>query len=257
MWGMNLRRLIHPVAGWLDEPGRGRVWGVAGAAFLGLAIYGFTVGYWRAPLMGVYVAVKLPLLVALTLGCNGLLNGLAGLLLGSGLGFRQSWLALLSSFAVAALILGSLAPVTFLLAWNAPPPGSEEAGRAHAAYLVTHTCLIGFAGVAANVHLHRQLAARATTPMAATGTLLAWLGGNGFLGAQFSWILRPFFGTPTLEVAFLREDPMKGNFYQTVWRSLESTCGAAALPVLIGAVALLGLPVAIAIRSHHQPHKKP
>jgi hypothetical protein len=93
--------------------------------------------------------------------------------------------------------------------------------------------------------------------MAATGTLLAWLGGNGFLGAQFSWILRPFFGTPTLEVAFLREDPMKGNFYQTVWRSLESTCGAAALPVLIGAVALLGLPVAIAIRSHHQPHKKP
>jgi hypothetical protein len=27
--------------------------------------------------------------------------------------------------------------------------------------------------------------------------------------------------------------------------------------VLIGAVALLGLPVAIAIRSHHRPHQKP
>ena len=73
--------------------------------------------------MGGYVAVKLPLLVALTLGCNGLLNGLLGLLLGTGLGFRQSLLALLSSFALAALILGSLAPVTFFLAWNAPSPG--------------------------------------------------------------------------------------------------------------------------------------
>src|SRR5690606_32704114 len=119
---------------------------------------------------GAFVAVKMPLLVALTLGCNGLLNGLLGLLLGSGLGFRQSLLALLSSFAVAALILGSLAPVTFLLAWNAPPPGSEEAGRAHSAYLVIHTFLIGFAGVTANLHLHRLLAARAPTPAAATAT---------------------------------------------------------------------------------------
>src|SRR6478735_5801473 len=206
---MNLRQLIQPEPDWLDAPTPRRVAWVAGTACAGLAVYGFTVGYWRAPQMGFFVAVKLPLLIALTLGCNGLLNGLLGLLLGSGLGFRQSLLALLSSFALAALILGSLAPVTLLLAWNIPPPGAANAATAHSAYLITHTFLIGFAGITANLHLHRILAVKAPTPAAATVTLLAWLGGNGFLGAQFSWILRPFFGTPSQEVQFLRDHPMQ------------------------------------------------
>lgn len=240
---MTLRDLIHPPADWLDEPSRRRVAGVALAAVGGLALYGYTVGFWRSPVMGIYVAIKLPLLVALTLGCNGLLNGLLGMLLGTGLGFRQSLLALLGSFALAAVILGSLAPVTLMLAWNAPPPDSPGAGGAHSAYLVAHTLLIATAGVAANLHLHGQLAARAPNSAAATATLLAWLGGNAFLGAQFSWILRPFFGSPRLKVEFLREDAMRGNFYQTVWRSLGEVTGGAALPVLL----TLGLLLAIAL----------
>jgi hypothetical protein len=98
---MNLRQLIQPDPDWLDAPTPRRVATVALTACVGLAVYGFTVGFWRDPVMGAFVAVKLPLLVALTLGCNGLLNGLLGLLLGTGLDFRQSLLALLSSFALA------------------------------------------------------------------------------------------------------------------------------------------------------------
>jgi hypothetical protein len=169
------------------------------------------------------------------------LNGLLGLLLGSGLGFRQSLLALLSSFALAALILGSLAPVTLLMAWNAPPPDSPGAGAAHSAYLVAHTLLIATAGVAANLHLHGQLVARTPDTTAATATLFAWLGGNAFLGAQFSWILRPFFGSPRLDVQFLREDAMRGNFYLTVWRSLDQVTGGYPLPVLLALAAVLAL----------------
>ena len=254
---MTLRELIQPGPGWLDAPSPRRVAWVTLTAFAGLALYGFTVGYWRDPVMGGYVALKLPLLVALTLICNGLLNGLLGQLLGTGLGFRQSLLALLTAFALAAVILGSLAPVTFLLAWNAPPPDSPGAKNAHAAYLVTHTVLIGFAGIAANIHLHRLLAVKSPTPAAATATLLAWLGGNGFLGAQFSWILRPFFGTPTLEVQFLRPDPMRGNFYQTVWRSLEQITGGFGLPALSVVILILAIPIARAIQSQHQHTPKP
>lgn len=77
-------------------------------------------------------------------------------------------LALLTAFALAAVILGSLAPVTFFLAWNAPPPGTAGAASAHSAYLVTHTLLTGFAGLAANLHLDRLLAVEAPTPAAAT-----------------------------------------------------------------------------------------
>lgn len=251
---MHLRELIQPASDWLDTPSPRRVAQVALVACAGLGIYGFTVGFWRDPMMGVFVAVKMPLLITLTLACNGLLNGLLGLLLGTGLGFRQSMLALLSAFALAALILGSLAPVTFFIALNAPPPDSPAAGNAHAAYLISHTLLIGFAGIAANLHLHRLLAAKAPTPAAATATLLAWLGGNGFLGAQFSWILRPFFGTPALEVQFLRPDPMSGNFYQTVWRSLDHISGG------LGELALAFIALCIAIpviRAIHLNHQKP
>lgn len=254
---MNLRQLIQPDRAWLDAPTPRRALWVALAAGLGLAIYGFTVGYWRDPLMGGYVAVKLPLLVVLTLICNGLLNGLLGLLLGTGLGFRQSLLALLTAFALAGVILGSLAPVTLLLAWNAPPPDSPGAQNAHAAYLVTHTFLIGFAGIAANIHLHRLLAVKSPTPAAATATLLAWLGGNGFLGAQFSWILRPFFGSPSLEVQFLRPDPLRGNFYQTVWRSIDHITGGFGVPALSVIVLILIIPIARAIQSNHQTNPQP
>ena len=70
-------------------------------------------------------------------------------------------------------------------------------------------------------------------------TMAAWIGGNAFMGAQFSWILRPFFGTPTIEVAFLRDHPMQGTFYETVWSSLRSSTGDYALFVLFTAGFIL------------------
>lgn len=254
---MHPRELIQPAEDWLDAANAGRTARVALAALLGLAVYGFSVGYWRDPWMAVFVAVKLPLLVLLTLLCNGLLNGLLGILLGTGLGFRQSWFALLSAFAICGLILGSLAPVTLLMAWNAPPPASPEAGSAHAAYLIANTFLIGFAGIVANIHLHRMLAVKSPTPAVATATLLAWLGGNGILGAQFSWILRPFFGTPGLEVQFLRPKPLKGNFYEAVWSRLDKITDGAALPGLLLLVLLFAIPITCAIQSHHPNQPKP
>ena len=254
---MNLRQLIQPEHGWLDAPSTRQVLWLILTAIAGLALYGFTVGYWRDLWLGYYVAVKLPLLVCLTLICNGLLNGMLGMLLGTGLGFRQSLFALLTAFALAGVILGSLAPITLLLAWNAPPPDSPHAAGAHAAYLVTHTFLIGFAGIAANINLHRLLAARSPTRAAATTTLLAWLGGNGFLGAQFSWILRPFFGTPGLKVEFIREHPLHGNFYQTVWNAINVIAGDYSIPALMLILLALAIPIARAIQSQHQTTPTP
>lgn len=238
---MLLRPLLQPDAVWLDQPNSRRIAGSALTAALGLAAYGFSVGFWRSPLMGVYVAIKMPLLIACTLTCNGLLNGLLGALLGSGLGFLQSWLALLTAFAQAALILGSLSPVTFFLAWNAPSPDSAQAITAHSAYLIAHTFLIAFAGVVSNLHLHRLLAGRAPSQLVARGTLFAWLAGNAFLGAQFSWVLRPFFGTPGLEVQFLRPEPMKGNFYEAVWSRFDVLTGGNAIPTAVALALLLSL----------------
>ncbi len=215
-----MRELLDPPIQTLRCAASGDLGRAAWITVAGFALYGFTVGFWRSPVMGFYVAVKMPLLIACTLGCNGVLNGMLGLLLGSDLGFRQSLQALLGAFAISALVLGSIAPVTFFLALNAPPPDSPQAGAAHAGYLLSHTALVAIAGCIGVLRLRSLLEKHCATRRIARVTLAAWIAGNGFIGAQFSWILRPFFGTPSLEVAFLREHPMRGSFYEAVWRSL-------------------------------------
>lgn len=136
-----------------------------------------TVGFWRDLKMGVFVGIKMPALILITLTCNGFLNGMLGLLLGSGLGFRQSIMAQLMSFTIAGLVLGALAPVTFFMALNAPAADAENAASAHSYFLVTHTVLIAFAGISANLHLAKILIV--VTP--APPSLPYWFGWAGML----------------------------------------------------------------------------
>ncbi len=220
-----MRDLLDPPIQTLTRAAAGDLGRAAWVTAAGFALYGFTVGFWRSPVMGCYVALKMPLLIAATLGCNGLLNGMLGLLLGSELGFRQSLQALLGAFSISALVLGSIAPVTFFLALNAPPPDSPQAGAAHAGYLLSHTSLIAIAGCIGVLRLRRLLERHCRTRHIALATLGAWIAGNAFIGAQFSWIFRPFFGSPALEVAFLRDHPMRGSFYEAVWASMKRVLG--------------------------------
>ena len=80
---------IERLRGWLEHPTGRRLAACAAAIVAGCACYGFTLGFWRAPEMGLFVAFKLPLLIALTLLTNGLINGMLAMVLGSGLTFRQ------------------------------------------------------------------------------------------------------------------------------------------------------------------------
>ncbi len=231
---------------WIDDPSRRRIAICVAAIILGFGSYGLTTGLWRAPEMGFYVAIKMPALIFLTLACNGFLNGMLGLLLGSGLGFRQSVVAQLVSFTIAAMVLGALAPVTFFMSLNAPSPDAADADIAHANFLVAHTFLIACAGIISHLHLARVLVASTPSLRTAATTLGAWLAGNIFVGAQLSWIMRPFFGTPSIKVAFLRDHPFNGTFYEIVWKSMERITGdnaAILLAMITLAIFLLHLPV--------------
>ena len=244
-----LNRLLQSeppqLSDWILNPSAGRIAATVAVVVIGSAVYGATVGMWRAPLQGVYVAIKTPLLILGTLTINGLLNGILGLVLGSGLGLRQSVLVQLLSFSIAAILLAGLAPVTLFLAHQTPGPESPNAEQAHALYLLVHTGLVAFAGIIAVSHLYSLLLYLAPSAFIARITLFAWLAGNAFAGAQLSWILRPFFGNPGLNVQFLRPDPFDGTFYETVWRSLARVAtpfGAAAVLIVVGicTAAILG-----------------
>lgn len=187
---------------------------------LGSGCYGAAMGWWRAPEQALYVAIKFPLIILLTSCGNALLNGMLAPLLGLNIPFRQSFLTILMSFAIASAILGSFSPLIAFLIWNSP--SIETVGRTGATYsliMLTHVAVIAFAGIVANVRL-RNLLRELGGGRVANRVLFAWLVGNLFLGSQLSWIFRPFIGAPGLPLQFLRDHPLAGNFYEAVWRSL-------------------------------------
>lgn len=205
----------------LDEPGIR--WGATCVLviLIGSGLYGSTVGLWRAPLQSFYTALKFPLLIVLTCTGNALLNGMLAQLLGSGLSFRQTSLAILMSFALTGLILGALSPVSLFVLYNTPPLSSDATILGHSVTLLTHVFLIACAGIIANRRLYRLLQRMSGNRRTARTVLLSWLGGNFLLGSQLAWILRPFIGSPGLAVEFLRPDPLRGNFYEAVGRALR------------------------------------
>jgi len=209
------------IAPWLGE--KSVTWPLFCCAVivLGCGMNGVTVGLWRSPLQGFYTGLKVPLLIVLTCGGNALLNGMLGAVAGVGLTFRQTMMAILMSFVIMAIILGALSPLALFLLWNTPALHGEQPGTGHSITLLTHVLVIAYAGVVANRRLFQLLVKLGSSMQAARLALFGWLGGNLLLGSQFSWVMRPFIGSPQLPVQFFREDPMRGNFFESLWGALS------------------------------------
>jgi hypothetical protein len=210
------------IAPWLEERDPRWLLTCAVTITLGCALYGGVVGLWRAPLQAVFTAIKMPLLIFLTCGGNALLNGMLAQVLGAGLSFRQSALAILMSFTIAALVLAALSPVALFILANAPALDSAGSRLGHSVTLLTDVLFVAYAGIVANRRLLRLLEAICATPDAARRVFWSWLAGNLFLGAQLAWVLRPFIGSPGLAIEFLRDDPLRGTFYGAVFRALRA-----------------------------------
>ena len=219
---MLLRGEVNANGRWLDPPDGRRAALYIAVILAGAGLYGAAVGWWRSPLQAGYNAIKFPLIVLLTTLANALINGMFAPLLGLDLRFRQSLLAVLMSFTIAATILGSFSPVVLFIVWNTPPLGTDPAvsAGAHSFLLVSQVALIAFAGVAGNLRLWQLLRQTGGSNVVAFKIMLAWLASNLFLGSQISWMLRPFIGAPHLPVEFLRHDTCAGSFYEVLFSAV-------------------------------------
>ncbi len=187
----------------------------------GAGLYGATMGWWRDPWQGFYVAIKFPLVILLTTLGNALLNAMLAPLLGLNIGFRQSFFAILMSFAITASILGAFSPLIAFLVWNAPPMTPDVKSTLTYGFIkLTHVAVIAFAGIAGTVRLFQLLTQFGGSKTVARRVLFAWLAGNLFLGSQLTWIARPFIGAPQLPVVFLRHTAFQGNFYENVFQTV-------------------------------------
>jgi len=214
-----LRGEAGPIKSWIDELAPARLGMALVIITVGTGLFGAAMGIWRASLQAVYTAIKFPLIIFLTTLGTALLNGMLAPLLGLNLRFAQSLAAVLMSFTIFALIVGSFSPVMLFLVWNTPPYESGASVAPYRFVQLTQVAIIAFAGVAAHIRLFQLLTRLSGSKSVAAKILVAWLAANLFLGSQLVWILRPLICSPGLPTQFLRPDAFKGNFYETVFNS--------------------------------------
>jgi hypothetical protein len=200
-----------------------RVWLLTSLLWIGFGagLYGAALGTWRAPMQAVFNGIKFPLILLLTAVGNSFFNALLAPLLGIQIGWRESLASVLLSFNLLSAILAAFSPLTLFLVWNLPGPDSgwNATQDAYATILVSQSVLIAFAGIVANLHLLCVLTSLAGSPAPARRLLIAWLAANLVMGTQLSWIARPFFGRPNQAVQFLRDDAIRGNFFEAFFVS--------------------------------------
>src|SRR6266700_6817698 len=142
-----LRGEPESLRAWIERWDLRRLALCAGVIFAGAGLYGAAMGWWRDPRQGLFVALKFPLIILFTTLGNGLLNAMLAPLLGVNIGFRQSSLAILMSFTIAAAILGSFSPLAAFMIWNAPPLTAEArvSDISYGIILLSHVAVIAFA----------------------------------------------------------------------------------------------------------------
>ena len=216
-----LRGDVESLYGWSRFWESRRIALQIGVIIAGAGCYGAAMGWWRDPQQALFTGIKFPLIILLTTLGNGLINGMLAPLLGLNIPFRQSFAAIIMSFAATAAILGAFSPLIAFLVWNAPPISpAASAGGTYNLVLSAHVMVIAMAGITGNARLFQLLCRLAGSRRIARQVLFAWLAGNLFLGSQLSWILRPFVGSPALPVEFLRATAFHGNFYEAAFYAI-------------------------------------
>jgi hypothetical protein len=179
-------------------------------------LYGFSLGIGRGGLQGVYAGCKFPLVLAGVILGNAFLNTMLAHLAGVNLRFREILDLLLSCFALFSLILASLTPVFLFLSFQLPDRSTPLNRVFYSGYLLTHVGMIALAGCGAHLRLFHRIARACGNRRRAKTVVVLWLCGNLLLGAQLSWNLRPFFGSPNLPVEFVRPNALERNFFEAV-----------------------------------------
>ena len=197
-----------------DRPGRLTV-RLTIYTLVGAGLYGLVLGLWRAPLQGLFAALKLPFVLLLTAFLSVVFLFLLCRLLAIPMTFPQVAQSSLFCLSYAGVVLGALAPVAALFQWSLPPMG-PEAQYTHNILFLTHTLLVAFAGITGIAGLSSLLKKVCRRRRQHYALLLVWIFTYAFVGGEISWISRPFVGSVYYPVQFLRDDALDHNLYEMI-----------------------------------------
>lgn len=192
---------------------------------VGAFAYGFVFGVWRAPVQGLYAAIKLPAVFFTVIIASALINSVFASLLGANLSLRQVAMAMLMAMASSAAILGSLSPIILFALYHVEAPEASAAAKAMQTFwvlLLCHVSVIGASGLIGYYRLRNMLVGAIGNRHLARRVMFAWIAVSGFVGCEISWLYSPFLCKPNYEPHFIAREYQQGNFYQQIWRGLQS-----------------------------------
>lgn len=186
------------------------------------ALYGMAMGTFRAIgghsqwlLQIVFSAAKVPLLLTVAFVISLPSFFVLNTLLGLRRDFAQALRAIVATQAGLAVVLASLAPLTVF--WYASSADHNQA-------LLFNGAMFAIASLSAQWLLrqyYRPLVARNARHR---WILWGWLAVYTLVAIQMAWLLRPFVGAPTLDVAFVRPEAWD-NAYVKVLEMIRHQLG--------------------------------
>ena len=186
----------------------GLLYGMAMGSFRGLAAQ----SQWLQQIA--YSATKVPLLLTATFVISLPSFFVINSLLGLRRDFAAAIRALVAAQAGLAIVLASLAPFTLL--WYATSAAYNQA-------LLFNGAMFAIASFSAQYLVRGYYRPLIERNRRHQFVLWCWLFVYTLVGIQMAWMLRPFIGSPAMEVQFLRPDPWD-NAYEfvarLVWRTL-------------------------------------
>ncbi len=193
------------------------------------ALYGASMGVFPGGVQVIYDAVKIPLLLLVTLYVTVPTYYIFDALFGGKLSLRQILAILLTGFGLMALILIALLPVNLFFILTT---GANTGSSAYAFIILLNLAIYTVAGLGALTFIIDGYRATHEGVEWKLGFLMSSLV-LILVGTQMSWILRPYFNSD----AVIR--PVGGNFYIDVGAFVLSVSHGPIL--IIEAVVVLGL----------------
>ncbi|UCG87019.1 MAG: actin-binding WH2 domain-containing protein [Gemmatimonadota bacterium] len=178
------------------------------------AFYGLAAGAYAGPLQALSAAVKLPVLIVVTLVICFPAFFVVQILVGSRLRLSQVLVLVLAALDLTAILLAAFVPVTvfFLIT-----------GANYYFLQLLHVLAVLVAGVFGMYALHEGLAVvceqRGVYPRKALTIMRAWALLFAFVGIQLAWNLRPFLGDRGEPFRVFRS--YEGNFYAAIVYSVN------------------------------------
>jgi len=171
-------------------------------------LYGVTMGSYAGItadrwLHLIYTACKVPILLGATFVLSWPSFAVANYVLGLGSDLKEALKVMLSCQAVVALTLASLSPFTALWYFSI---------RDYKMALLFNAAIYCVASLAGQYAIRRSYQRFILRNKRHRLMLWVWLVVYSFVGIQLAWVLRPFVGSPTELVQFIRTEELSNAY---------------------------------------------